>query len=179
MKSIEKENKKRRNTLNIILGNYKMIFIILYLKIILSKDNNLRKLNLNYEISYKIKLEKSPIMQPILNKNINNRYIGFKYVPSKIYINNILRNITEDMKYNLTQENEIRLIFNESLTDCNAMFYNLSNIKEIYFLKSNFSNLKKMISTFEQCTTLVSLNLNNIDSSKVVDMSNMFRVVII
>ena len=170
MDIIKKRNKKR-NILNIKFNNYNLIiiFFILFLLISLEESNcKLTKLNHISKILITIKGRGN---QAILNKNNNgNKY--FNYTPSEIYINNNTKNINDNLKYNLTlEENNITLIFNQSLEHCNWLFYNLKNITKIDFLEFDSSNLIEMIETFGNCINLKSINLSVLNTSKVRNMS--------
>ena len=56
----------------------------------------------------------------------------FNSTPDEIYVNGNIQNITGKKVYNLDDQlNNITLIWKYPLTDCGAMFYNLSNITAI------------------------------------------------
>ena len=98
----------------------------------------------------------------------------FYLQPSKILINENEINEKGFYVYNLTlDENNITIIFNITLTNCNSMFYGLSNIIKIEFRKFDFSgtNMEKM---FYGCKNLISLDLNNFNTSSVTNMGYMF-----
>ena len=177
MNSIKFEKKKKGNTLNIKFSFFYLIILIIIFQIFISEESKfkLAKLSLNAEIMIHIEGKGK---QPILNLwgiEYNNEYIFFNYRPSKIYINNISQNITKDLKYDLTLvDNEIILIFNESLNDCNVMFFSLENITKINFLKFNSSNFVGMLGIFSGFTKLTSVNLSALDTSKVTSMTNLF-----
>ena len=119
--------------------------------------------------------------QRILNES-------FKYTPDYIYVNNVLQT-TNNITVNLTEQiNNITIIFNQQITDCSYMFNDLSNI--IYIDLSLFDTklVTNMLGMFGTCYkngadsysftykgySLISLNLNNLDTSNVTDMGIMF-----
>ena len=78
------------------------------------------------------------------------------------------------MIYNLAQEeNNIKLVFNESFIDSENMFSGLINITKINFIKFNAlsTNMGYM---FSGCSKLISLDLSNFDTSSVTNMERMF-----
>ena len=118
--------------------------------------------------------------QRILNES-------FKYTPDYIYINNVLQTTNNINVYLNEQINNITIIFNQQITDCSYMFNYLSNI--IYSDLSLFDTklVINMLGMFEKCYknsdnyyftskgySLISLNLNNLDTSNVIDMGIMF-----
>ena len=134
MKSIKYEIKKKGNIINIKFNDYNLICLIVVFMIISSGESKykLTKLNSYSEISEIMNHIQGKGKQAILNreyKNTWNKY--FNYIPSKIYINNILQNET-NFDYNITlDKDDIKLVFNESLRDCNFMFFGLSNITKL------------------------------------------------
>ena len=139
MNKKKKKSIKKGNIVNFNFSNYILFIIIIFLQIISSKEENnkLRKINVCSEIMIKIKVTGSQTNQKILNKDsisINGKDITFNYLPSKVIINNFTKNITNNMVYNLNiGENNITMIFNTSLKDCNVMFYELTNVIKLIF----------------------------------------------
>ena len=100
--------------------------------------------------------------------------------PNEIYVNGINQtNIKYDSyyyKYNFTsneKENEIILIWNKNINTAGEMFYGCG-ITGIDFSYFNTSLVTSMHEMFEDCSSLISLNLSNFDTSKVTDMGRMF-----
>ena len=125
----------------------------------------------------------------------------FDNKPNEILINGILQNYSDYYVYNLAQNiNIITMRWDNKLTSCYNMFYNLNNIIDFNFSNFDTSEVKNMCCMFEKvkslksldlssfntssvenmefmfngCTSLVSLNLNNFDTSKVTNMGLMF-----
>ena len=162
-----KYRKTKRNILNIKYNNFNIIIFIIFFILIISGEskNNITKLNLYFEIMIRIKGNGT---QQILSEKSNS-------LPSEIIVNDNV-SITEISKtiYNLTlEENVIKLFFNQSVIDCGFMFFRLTNITEINFIKFNASsnNTERM---FYNCSNLISLDLSNFDTSSVIYMNYMF-----
>ena len=105
----------------------------------------------------------------------DNNISSFNEIPSQIYINGILQtNI--DIIYDLNEEiNNITIRWNFLLTNCNLMFYGLSNIIKIDFSNFNSSQVTNMIYMFYGCSSLESLILTNFNTELVTNMSSMFN----
>ena len=116
--------------------------------------------------------------QYILNNKtteINKINYNFNQIPDEILINGVRQNYTGIVVYNLKgEENIITMRFNEPLTDCNVMFYNLNNIIKIDLSKFDTSEVTTMIGMFNECTSLISLNLDGINTSLVKNLDYMF-----
>jgi surface protein len=166
IKYIDNDKLKKIKINTIIKNNLFLFFsLIIVLNLCLSKNIKLRRLSDIYS-EIKIVIE-SKGYQQILNQDFIDK-------PYKIYINDTEQNIT-DYIYNLTDEvNEIRLIWNKTLTNCSKMFYGLSNIKMINFSNFDTSQVTKMDYMFYGCDSLEIIDLNNINTSSVTDMQYMF-----
>ena len=156
----------------------KTIFIIIIIMvnfpIIVSFEHNYkwRKLNLNSIITLKIKGNGNHYI--LNNETINDNYI-FKNAPSEVIINNVSQNYKTTFDYELnSEENTIIMKWDYSLTNCDVMFYNLTNIINIDLSKFDTSKVTSMHKMFSKCKSLTSLNLNNLDTSKVLDMEDIF-----
>ena len=162
-----KHRNTKRNILNIKYSNYNLfIFIIIFYLIISSREskNKINKLNLYAEIMIHIKGNGT---QEILNKYSNS-------LPSEIIINNASKIRGEKIIDNLElEENNIKLIFNESSIDCSSMFLGLTNIITIEFIKFNTLSTS-MQEMFSGCSNLVSLDLSNFNTSSITNMFRMF-----
>ena len=122
--------------------------------------------------------------QPILNNKTiklwdrasskHKNYI-FNDKPSEIFVNGNKINKIDFYVYNLTlKENNITIRFNKTLTNCNVMFFGLSNIIKIKFNIFDFSGTN-MIGIFGHCSNILSFDLNNFDTSSVIRMDYMFE----
>ena len=116
--------------------------------------------------------------QYILNNKtleINKISYNFNHIPDEILINGERQNYTGIVVYNLEkEENIITMKFNESLTECNLMFYNLTNITEIDLSNFDTSKVTEMVGMFYECSSLISLNLDGINTSLLTNMDYMF-----
>ena len=165
--------------INCILNNHISIllfifFFLMFFPIYLSKRIEIRKLDLNSEITITIKGGGS---QSILSNGSVERYgpSKFEEIPTEILVNNISLNYTGKIIYDLTnQENIITMIWNYQNTDCTAMFYDLSNITKIDLSKFDTSKVTDMKGMFYGCTSLTSINFSNFNTSSVTNMGYMF-----
>ena len=178
-------NKKYKNIIKFKkIYSYKNFFILALVFILLSiqtslsneKILKLRKLESISEITITI-VGKGD--QYILNNNnveIDNHQYIFSSQPDQILINGIIQNYKGFMVYNLEkEENIITMKFNNFLKECNAMFYNLSNIIKIDLSKFDSSKVTGMAAMFSFCNSLVSINFNNFNTSLVTNMNRMFN----
>ena len=137
---------KKYNTYNILLFILLLSFSISIEKV---NSNNINKLIYDSEIILTIR---GTDRQKILNT-------AFGQTPSEIFVNGNKTDISGIYVNNLSlEENNIKIIFNETLRDCSKMFFGIS-------MKNMFSG----------CSNLISLDLCYFDSSSVKDMSNMFK----
>ena len=159
---------------------YKVDLILLSLIILISLSKeifqkNIRNLLFSSEITITIKGSGD---QYILNNDslyIDYKYFNFTHIPDQILVNGDLQDYTGYIVYNLDkEENNITLIFNEPLTDCNAMFYNLNNITKIDLSKFDSSMVTEMACMFYDCISLISINFNNFNTSSANDIHRMF-----
>ena len=169
---IVQKKKKILSNINIIVGNF-IIFLKIFFFINLLTEINTK---IQYsEITIKIKGKGT---QKILN-NYDDSWCGsksFNSIPNQIYINNELQNYTGYTVYNLVNEiNYITIKWNYSITNCNSMFYKLSNIEYIDFSKFNSSEVEDMVCMFYNCSSLKSIEFNNMNTSNVKNMGAMFH----
>ena len=68
----------------------------------------------------------------------------------------------------------IKLIWDYNLTDCDSMFYGLSNITSIDFSDFDSSHVISMENMFYNCINLKHINFKNFNTSKVETMFQMF-----
>ena len=155
---------------NVVLVNY--IFINLLFKVIsksVTNDNNkYRKLSLSNEIKIKI-LGKGE--QNILNNEFpcNCTEITINGKPGVLEENNIVSNLDN-------KENIIVMKWDYKLTNCRSMFMDLSNLIEIDLSNFDASESVSMFKMFSSCINLKSVIIGkNFDSSKVRDMGFMFQ----
>ena len=136
-----------------------------------------------------------------LNGNQSLLYKDFQPTPNSILINWI-KSIINLGKVSLSKNNSIiTLKWENKLTNCAKMFYGCKNITSIDLTKSDLTSVANMNSMFYGCSSLTSIKfkdgiisnvedmshmfdgcsslnpsnlINNFDTSKVTDMSNMF-----
>ena len=142
----------------------------------------------------------SIIQLEIQGKGFQKLFHESNKYPDLILINGINQNNIINI-YELNEtNNEIKLIWNESTSNCEGLFKDCLNITEIDFSDfdtsivtdmsymfsgcsllsslnlSNFNTyqVQYMGSMFYECSSLSSLNLSDFDTSKVISMSSMF-----
>ena len=99
----------------------------------------------------------------------------FNNIPDEIYVNGKFVNYTGKIVKDLKEQlNNITLIWKEPLTDCSAMFLDLTNIIKIDLSKFNTSLVTKMACMFNGCDSLEFINLDNFNTSLVNTMYFMF-----
>ena len=144
------------------INNYRLTINILlfYLLEILIKSNE------KSEISIKV--------NEIGNQQIlSDSYIG---EPSDYIIyNGTIINYTNNIISVNNPENEIKIVWNHVITNCNSMFYPLKNIIKVDLSKFDSSKVTDMGKMFSDCYNLISINLNNLNTSSVTNMERMFR----
>ena len=184
---IKKQNKNIKicNICNYILLK------LLFLNISFSLSLNYQKLyifkNIIYDSEVIITI-KGKGNQPILNNktidglwsmnnNINDfTSLSFNIKPSELLVNNIKINKIDFYVYNLTEEkNNITIKFNQIITNCNVMFYGLTNIIMINLTKFDFSHVISMEYMFARCNNLLSLYLNSFNALSPIYMGFLFK----
>ena len=151
-----------------LLYNKQIIVFLIYILIVLSilKADG-KSINFVYFLS-EIKL----VVKGIGNKNILN--YSFIYEPSEVKINGESNNCKKVCSFQ-NDVNNIVLYFNEIIENCENMFYNLKDIKEIDLSKFDFSNVTSTENMFNNCTLLEKIEFGNINTSSLVTMTSCFR----
>ena len=150
------------NIINFLIVN----FFLLFFPSCLTNNLDIIRLNSLSEISLTI--------NGIGNQSILSN--DFTTIPNQIFVNGILQNTTGKIVYNLQNNiNNITIIWNDQLTSCSSMFYNLTNILKADLSKFDSSKVIKMNNMFCCCKSLTSLNLSNLNTSIVTNMNSMFR----
>ena len=94
---------------------------------------------------------------------------------SQIYINGYLQNSSVNMVYELTEEeNDIKMIWNNDIENCDSMFYSLTNIIKVDLSKFDSSKVTIMKNMFTDYISLTSIILDNFDTHLVNNMDSMF-----
>ena len=140
------------------------LMILLYIFISPEATINTRKL----ESVSKVSLKSDEIgLKCIINES-------FQPLPDKILINGQeINQIAHKIEIN-EEGSIIELIWNNPLSNCHAMFKDMSNILEINFTDFDTSKVTDMSEMFMKCEYLQNLDLSNFDTSNVKDMSYMF-----
>ena len=101
---------------------------------------------------------------------LSENYEGIK--PFEILLNGIEK---IENPYDLGEViNNITLMFDEEIEDCEKMFSYLENILEIDLSNFDMSHVTNMVSMFEGCSNLENINLKYINTSLVENMENLF-----
>ena len=137
--------------------------------------------NNNY-ISQKRKLENKENSITVIakgkkNEKINILYDFFKYLPSKVFLNDVKENLGQINKVNLTKdgENKIVMIWDYSIQDCVFMFLNCKSLISIDMSKFDSSLITSMEKMFFGCTNVSFINLTNFITSSVNNMNSVFQ----
>ena len=140
---------------------FKLLLFIELIKIIIS-SNKLFALTINsFEIILKVK-------GPGTNK------VYEEIIPNKIIINGNEQSSLNKYYYMNQTDNNVELIWNSDITNCEYMFDGCINITEIKFSNFDTSKITFMERMFQNCNSLTSLDLSNFDTSSVTDLSGMF-----
>ena len=101
----------------------------------------------------------------------------FKYPPSKVFINESKENLGQVMKVNLTQdgENEITIIWDNPIQDCECMFCECECLISIDMSKFDSSLITSMEGMFFGCSNVSSIDLTNFNTSSVIHMNSCFE----
>ena len=95
--------------------------------------------------------------------------------PSLVFINSILQDLNNGV-YNIQtiSNNNVTLIWDITLTNCSYMFYQLTNIEEIKFIKFDTTSVVDMRSMFMHCESLKVLNISIFNTKNVLTFEKMF-----
>ena len=149
------------------------IFLILSL-LILSESRNLIFIS---EITITIKGTETQQILSNYTDYCGQRKVNFQTLPDEIIINHNINHPIGKFVYDLVEEtNEITMKWNNTpLTDCNGMFYGLSNITSIDFSNFDGSNLIDIRCMFGNCNSLTMLDLRNFNTSLIEDLDSIFN----
>jgi len=173
------ENKRKRenksNRENKIITNTRYIWNYINLFILLIINSFVPIFLRNNE--YCLKSRFSNISLKIIgigNQNILGSIFNNDSYPNEIYINQIKQDIINCTYYFNQTENSAELVWNKSVNDCRNMFYGCSSLISLNLSNFDTSNVNSMSSMFSGCSSLISLNLSNFNTSNVNSMSSMF-----
>ena len=94
-------------------------------------------------------------------------------LPNKIFING--KEKTPVYSYQFDEENnEVELIWNNKLKNCEDMLYGCSDITKIDLSNFDSSEVNNIINMFSGCSSLVSLDLTNFQTKNVDDLEGVF-----
>ena len=105
----------------------------------------------------------------------NTQEFSPNYYPNLIYINDIQQNIINHSFYFNETENKVKLVWNNSITNCKNMFKNCPSILEIDLSEFDNSKVIEMYNMFDGCQSLTSINFDNINTSQLILMGYMFN----
>ena len=113
--------------------------------------------------------------QKILGESGCDKSVDFDNIPSQILVNGILQNYVDKKVYNLENKiNNITMILDYQVTNCNNMFKELKNIISIDLSKFDSSKVTSMGCMFYGCASIHSLDVSYLDTSLVTSMIGMF-----
>ena len=159
-----KRNKNIHNYSNLKQAIFyiKIILLLYYLSITQGKYKNY--INFSSEIHLLIKGNGT---QKLLNES-------FYLKPTEIIVNgiNIDSNITSyEFEY---EENNVTLIYNDTLNSTQSMFFGMDNLIEADLSLFDFSLVTTMENMFRHCYNITKINFGNINTSSVVHMGRLF-----
>lgn len=119
-------------------------------------------------------------IQSIIEIKLSNRgkYIDEEYLSRykymfDIYFDDILQiNPSNEIRNNVPEK--IKLKFKDIIIDCEGMFMDCINIKEISFINCDINAVTNMAYMFSNCPFLTNINFNNFNTSHVISMKEMF-----
>lgn len=119
-------------------------------------------------------------MQSIIEIRLSNRgkYIDEEYLSRykymfDIYFDDVLQiNPSNEIRNNIPER--IKLKFKDIIIDCEGMFMDCINIKEISFINCDINAVTSMAYMFSNCPFLTNINFNNFNTSHVISMKEMF-----
>ena len=182
-KKLKTKNKSLKNnfTINKVIFGFQNKFITFIINFLIminliglisSKRNKLykrRNLYLSNEIRIKIEGTETQEIFSSLSNLINNP-------PSTVLLNGNPVVLDENKITNLIEEeNNITMIWENKLTKCDYMFYELENLLEVDLSNFDASEVITMNSMFGYCYDLISINFGNINTPKLKEMAYLFN----
>ena len=145
-----------------------LYLIILFLYIIISKENYISKVTILIE---------GKGYQQILSNSTDCVYESSNNtkLPDILFINGIKQISINRYMVLDSETNNVTMIWNQPVTNCNNMFKDLINITYIDLSQFDSSQVTDMKCMFCNCTNLTSINLDNFNTSSVTNMKLMFR----
>ena len=135
---------------------------------------NMNSIFLSFSSNITIKINKTGRFNIYNNgETIFGLYSMFEK-PKTIYINGKKQESISNQYDFKTENNIIKLEWDEPLSICSGMFWDCSEIIEIDFSEFDSSKNSQMLKMFEGCSSLTSINFENFDTSKVIYMGYMF-----
>ena len=175
LKIIQKEYNKYRAVLNKI--NFIIIFYICLI-ISLHAVNNINRIIYSQYSYITLKINSTG---NISFYHFNKDKLDFTFCvphpaePDEIFINGVNQSHINPYYYFQNLENNVTLIWKNSLKTTICMFKSCSKITEMDFSNFDTSQVTDMYAMFSHCSSLTLLNLSNFNTSKVTDMSSMFQ----
>ena len=172
-KTNKKQNIKIHIQLKLIIHNIFIKFLIIFNLIQILPSTKFHLINSKFsKITLKIKGTGRKI---ILGHESDNKTIfNESYYPDEIYINGIKQDVITYF-YDFTEvNNDVELIWNNTITSCKNMFRVCYDIVEFDFSQFDTSQVTEMDNMFRKCISLISLNLTTFDTSRVKKMNGMF-----
>ena len=132
-----------------------------------------------YYTFYLIDYKSSYVMIKV--KGSGNKYIFYHgncapkpNFPDEVWINEVKQDNVKT-SYDLDkEENNIKLVWYNSVSNAICMFHYCNDITEIDFSNFDSSQVNQVWSMFKYTSSLITLNLANFNTSKITDYSLMF-----
>ena len=95
--------------------------------------------------------------------------------PDEVWINEVKQDKFEKKQYDLDkEENNIKLVWNNSVSTAHCMFHSCKDINEIDFSNFDSSQVNNIGCMFRYTSSLITLNLANFNTSKIISYGSMF-----
>ena len=149
------------------------------------KEENINQENINYlNGEYDISKNSLNELIQILNckEKVKEEYSWLKGIDNEkeikekcdLYINNKIMDFTFKYKFEKEGKNEIKIIIKSPLINTNFMFFRCSSLISLDLSNLDSLNIVNMNYMFFDCSSLTSLNLDNLNTNNVTNMSEMF-----
>ena len=161
---------KRTRNLHSLIELHKISLLLIYFIIII-------KINASTSLIF-IKLNKLNEIQIKIIGTGEQNILGsrFSSKPSEIFVNNNSVDINSENKIsNLESDvNIITMKWNYKVSNCEDMFSDLTNLKEVDLSNFDGTEITSMNFMFWDCINLVSVNFSNLKTPSLIDMGGLF-----
>ena len=155
------------------LNKTNYLIIILYLNLFFNNNLTTEKAILLNSSNITIKINNSGTQK--IFEEINDWYGKTIFTrPDEVYINGIRQNQVQNQYYLNRTENYIKLVWNNTISNCNCLFKDCKTIISVDFSNFDFSQGLAANALFYNCELLTSINLYDFGIIKIIDAGSMF-----